>query len=722
MMIKNKDNISSSSHSLRLLITMNVSIFLLAASSLFFDHSPSDSSVLRALYSLIMISATFLLSGINLSVLFQILCKKNYDIFTTLTIGAGFALTIFPLAFHIIQGVTSLFSSLMPLLLSAAIFFILLSIFPRTNKKYSPCLHYSKKQLLLIVKKGVLSSFLWITVLYASVIFYVVTTYYALPDLDPYYWLKLYRDSVSHGAFSNTLESRGLFLTLAFIFIKTAAIDSYAFFKYVLPFLSLLILFPVVLLVRTFTSGVHRMVLLLFPFAAASTVLYSLTPFPQMLATILIVYFICFVFYSWQTSESLFYYLGGAFLAVGYFYHEILIVPLIFFIFSTLLWERKRILLLVQGNKFVTFFLFLIFFAKGLPIISHTMDLLLNWGRIMLTSFVHPQTNFLFPFHYSNIDGNVMGWESSFGVIKYYAYYVGPAIFLTTFYTIYLLLKKNSFREYFYKALRTKEIFTLFLSFLFFLTVAEILPRLLNIAFLPERAWVFGSLFFLVVPFLLFTFFEKKLQIFSFVVLISLLISTAGALYINGLKKYTITTAQLNSAEWIQTSLPQNRIIYSAQHRNLLQTHASSLTARVPQDFYYNPEVAYEILGNSKNSDEIRNEMYINKGSLLGSETTALKNGLLAGDAEGAILTIEKIIAIAKDLQTELVSQNSQQKSEGSNLYIYYSKQDANNPYASRPYFRKNESIETFLFDERPEEFQKIYNDTENDIYIWKIL
>jgi hypothetical protein len=254
-----------------------------------------------------------------------------------------------------------------------------------------------------------------------------------------------------------------------------------------------------------------------------------------------------------------------------------------------------------------------------------------------------------------------MGWRNLAGVLKYYAYYVSPAFFLILLFFLYFFVRDTAFIKYSKALFFSKEAATLFAAFLLFFSISEILPRLFNIAFLPERGWVFGGIFSIVFLFLLFKQ-QKSNKFLCVLVIISLFINLGGALYINNLKKYMITSGNIASAEWIKKNLPSNRIIFSNISQNAMGLYSSSIAVGVPSDFYYNQTI-YQ-----KNLDQLK------------------------------------------------PNKNKQ------NIYIYYSKISANNPYIGRPYYKLPDQPQDFIFDNYSDKFKRVYFDSTNDIIIWKIL
>jgi hypothetical protein len=174
---------------------------------------------------------------------------------------------------------------------------------------------------------------------------------------------------------------------------------------------------------------------------------------------------------------------------------------------------------------------------------------------------------------YTNIDGNVVGWGNWLGVMKYYAFYVGPAVFVTIGILIYLSLSPELRKRFYNHWNEKKEFLVLGISFFLFFTIAEILPRFFSVALLPERSWGFAGLILLsTIP--LFFKYSKTKNIWLAIFLIgAILTNIGGAIYINSLKKYLITPIQIESAEWIKYEIPEEKIIFTHEYWRILRVH-----------------------------------------------------------------------------------------------------------------------------------------------------
>ena len=190
-----------------------------------------------------------------------------------------------------------------------------------------------------------------------------------------------------------------------------------------------------------------------------------------------------------------------------------------------------------------------------------------------------------------------------------------------------------------------------------------------------------------------------------------------GALYINDLKKFVTTKEHTGSAEWIKTNLPQNRVIFSNKKTNFLKVHSQSKTVSVTSQFYSNQEAFGAELAAFENRPlniQLEYDAYL---STLEQNFNQLK--------QKEILLVPEIIPIVNSItaETEKISMElaNYNKPNAYSLYIYYTDENENNPYLSRPYYQKS-TQNNFIFDQQLEKFQRVYVDNVGDIIIWKIL
>ena len=396
-----------------------------------------------------------------------------------------------------------------------------------------------------------------------------------------------------------------------------------------------------------------------------------------------------------------------------------------------------------------------------------------SWvNTIIATIGNNASFNLLFPAHYTNIDRNPMGWPGISGVAKYYGFYVGPLLAFILVSFIYLFSKIKSFRSYFFNLLKNDVVFTaLFLGFLAFFTIAEIFPRFPKIALLPERAWIFASIFSFIFIFAILEYFKKIPKIIIYIFFTLLAIGLMGTYYINHLKGFVITSEQMKSAEWIKGNLPENRVIVSPGNKNTIGYHANSILFRVPSQSFCSPmdfqnlfsqvdsqnnpsmltdEKFNTLLTNYQEELSAFRNVYSHKNNNSDKELIAkklaeknielstgflksLNNGVKEKDGVIVIAPYTKFEQIDKPFNIEVIRRFNNDKikeslSKNSNkFYIYHAETHPKDPYSSRPYKNKSEeqihpcTLKNFIFNQYPDKFKEVYNDN-NQIIIWEML
>lgn len=702
---------------------LKINFYFAAAYLLFFIFPEKyfDYATIRYARSIIELIVFLVLSGLNLAALMQIATKKAFTALESISIASAASLLVMPFALlleHEILGKTAAWLPFFNFLItfSLAVYF---HFFSESKVIFQPLTFENQKlKISAVIGNFLKTPYFLPYVLYASFVFVVFGAYYVLPELDPYYWL----DQISKYFATNNLAEisgyRPLFSALAYVFIQSAHIDAYAFFKYVLPILSGLALIPATLLASQFKSGLQKAIIILILFASASALLYSQLPIPQAILAITMAYFFLFLAYAWVKKEEIFFYLGGIVAFFSIFYHEAAAIVFLAWLLVFFAFNWKKIKDMVVSNKLPSAILLALILTNFHSSLQNIFSFLAVWMKKIWAAAASLDFNFYFPAQYTNVDGNQMGWSGLEGVIKYYGYYVGPAIILILITFAYSIYSQKSFRNFVKnEATKNKSIITIILLFLVFFSIAEIFPRLFSLAMLPERAWIFGGMFTFIFLLLIFRYFENRLKIIYSLIIFSLLTNLAGALYINDLKKFVTTKEHLQSAEWIQTNLPPNRVIFSDKKINLLKFHSQSKAVRVSPQFYENQEAfEAELVVFENRPLDIKSE-YTNYLNTLEQNLNQLKKKNDSAISE--IVPIANSIALETKKISEQLSSYSQPTPYA--YYIYYAKENENNPYLSRPYYQKS-TLNNFIFDQQPEKFRRVYSSKNNDIIIWKIL
>ncbi len=695
---------------------INVIVFLLLILSLFGFFPDRELRVFRIAESLLLLSSIFILPAINLTAVLGIITRRCFDLAESLGLACVIAVLFVPLALSIETEIflNTLFRVLP--IINAAISFLLLTFLSNHQTKTIEHAIPLSHQAIRVFPAFIISSL----ILVASV-FAIITTYYPLPDIDPYYWVSTFQNQFSQGIITPLVSYRPLFSSLTYLFNQTANVDLYAFFKYFLPFFSLLPILPALILAQRIRSIAGQMIVFLLPIANASFFLYSTLSVPQAIFNSLFIIALIFAIHSLLSRHSFFFYVSGTILLIGSFYHEMSAIPLIAWITAWIIFEWKTLRYFATKNKLITLLLTIIVIShlpSVIPLTAFVSHWIMSISHAMGVS--HP--NFSFPAEYTNVDGNAVGWQDAAGVIKYYAFYFGPAAFASACLLLIIAWHKGPLRF-----VRKKESVFLLFSLIFFLSISDVLPRLFSIALLPERALTFASLLFVAaIPLLIIRSQEHHRPtpiIIPIIIIAGLITNLGAALYINSLKKYLITPEQLTSAQWIQDHLPENRVILTVGNDRLLRFYSGSDISSFSDPAFYSDLNTFET--SIKKHKTKRIELFKSAQQQLADSSENIRRLTVQyPDTIDFIQPIEQELARLERIKATLkdADQNKIDAPE-TKYYIYYAAPDKRNPYADRPYISAfPDEPNRFIFDIYPDRFHMIYSDTENKIYLWEVL
>lgn len=454
-------------------------------------------------------------------------------------------------------------------------------------------------------------------------------------------------------------------------------------------------------------------------------------------------YYCLLIIASREYRDPFYFYIAGVISLLSFFYHQIgAILFVIWFVIE--LFSYRKVFLNDRKNLLIIILTFVVLWDK---ILKEITTFLFSWIKLFSRSTLGriDYFNFSFPAHYTNIDSISMGWPGIIGVMKYYGYYVGPLIILFSFLSLFLFLqKKQSWKNTLF-SIKNKHSVILLLIFFIFFSIAEIFPRFPGIAILPDRAWIFTGIFFLPFVFQYCVAIERinrniRRYIFIFLTC-TFLVGIAGALYINFLKRYTITPPQLDSAAWINSHLPEERVFYSVGNGNLLEYHTRSSLIAINSYQLCSLKELVQILKQDtslKNGDtpsfvsvakEIQEK--INHLEVSEDNETEIKN-VLADIVQVSNTALERnndSIPFAKEKGIDSnffkeLSASGSNSLNNINKYVYFSKIDPRNPYLNRSYdasssWGANECPGILSLNTSPM-FQKIYDS--GDVIIWKYL
>jgi len=685
--------------------------------------------VFRVVRSSIELIVILVLGGLNMAALVQLFFKYDFDFWEILSLASVMGLLFVPLLLTIEFSYFHILFEELPAVNSFLIFLILLTTCYFKRRDFKDRLPFGIDKVRRGVADTLVSSpFFWIFILNITVTFIIFSTYYALSDFDPFYWIQRYAKDFEEGVIVRFTADRPIFSSFVYILSQSSHINLYATFKYALPLFSILSLIPAWLIARKFPSKTIQTIILLLPLTSPSTISYLQIPIPQAISIISIYNFCFFLIYSWLFEKKVFYYLAGITAFLGFFYHEVAAVIFTIWFLITLIFKHRFIFGEIMKNKLSTLLATLLIISNT-SFLENQLTFLLYWVKLILKYIFIIKLNLFFPAYYINMNGQSMGWGNSIGVLKYYLYFAGPPILILLFVFTYLIAMNEKFREFVISLRTRKEVLVLIACFLIFFSISEILPRFSDIALLPDRAWVFAGIFSLTFFFIILKFFKNEMRFNYFlVILFAISMSIGGALYINNFKKYTITNTMITSAKWVQENLPDNRIIFTALDRNLLKYYGQSAVLKVPIEFYFDYETAKEQINKHtiKQTDTKANLNLPNEYSQFiklnkeNSEKLRLADPFKQKDS--ILVLLEENIQESIDMRTSLSMVEVKQELAPT-LYIYYSKPNEKNPYIDRPYYSQNlQGERELIFDQYPDEFQRIYEDTANNIVIWKIL
>lgn len=683
---------------------------LYGISALLFFAWP-DSLFLSRTLALTTFLVVFPLSGINIVSIIEKLTRQKFDEWERITLVSIAALLIPPLFVSLQYAFLGFLLPELPLINTLLLFLIAILWCPFSWEQFS------WKRL---VQEPVFKSFALAFGCYALLILFLVTAYPSLPDSDPYYWFVKLETEFGHGMVTPLHLHRPLFSSLGYIFQATTQIDFYAFFKYILPFFGLLVLFPAALVARNFPDRSQQLLIFFFPLANAAFILYLFMPIPQALFNTALCFFVFFLLYSWLTRKNIFYFLAGSVMLITYFYHEVALLFLLPWALITFITYHQRIASLVR-HQWIAFVLLGVLILSHPKVFAPFFTFFSNWAKHILRSLPSWHTNFTFPLHFVNIDGRVTGWGSFQGVVQYYAFYMGPACLLAGLLLILYLRNKEQGAKLWQEVRDRKEFWVLALVAAFFFVVAEVLPRLIGIALLPERAWSTAAFIIIAFTIILVHATPNKYKFATALLFAAIALNVTAALYVNTLKKYLVTEEQLAAANWMKTFLPEEKVIFASGNWSLLKVHGNIEAQDIANPEFYQDQSIFEAhlasLSPRKQSVGIQEKEHLNVIIQNLRELEEIEKTTNDPIIKDALLSLQEQ---NKKLQALLAKEDTP-PSASLPVYIFYSKPSSKNPYASRPYFQAPEESQ-LVFDIHPDRFQRIYQSADESVVIWQLI
>lgn len=632
------------------------------------------------------IPSLLLFPGFNIVSIATYFFKRKFNTVEFYALSFTVALLVVPMLVLVENTILLFFHPLFPLINSLILFLATMLVSRFSETTLFPSWEETKKYFLS-------PYFLFPLFLYATLAFTLTHAFKALPDFDPYHWIYISEAHELNGTTADIHGRRPLFEALVTTLAQGMGLDHYFVYKHVLVYFFSFTIPAFLLLASCLKNRRSKYLLFGFPFINGVTFLFITYPIPQGLMLTAFYSALAFLLYSYAlhkkntkirhttlkthktykahniSPEEFFLFTGVVTMLFSYFYHEavsIALVPLLAVI--TFFYRTELYLFLKKHTVSVILFIILI-----LPYFKTLWVFIYSWTEKVWYRLFTFNLNFLFPYRYTNIDNIEMGWGSTLGVIKYYAFYMGPVIAVLTALLLFIFLTQKKNKRW--KFLRL-PIPVAIISMLFvFVLISDILPRIANYAMLPERAWSYAGPLFLGIFFLI-ALNTKQInkRWIALLLILGFFLNIGAVVYINNLKKYMITDAHLTSAQWIQDNTPTDSVFYINSRSHLIKYHARRAVL-----------------------NGLHADIYILKHALE-------KNSL---QTQATLDQVEK---------------NTFPKTPP-HRYIYYSPQSKNNPYADRPYNNVNpDTSSDIIFDQHPNMFERVYEDPENNITIWKIL
>lgn len=548
-----------------------------------------------------------------------------------------------------------------------------------------------------------------------------ITRYDFIADKDSYGWLIKYTPIQDNSLYFY----RQLFSAFIFSLQHLTGLSMFNVFKYLLPILSVATLLPVWLVARKLNEKKFQIMVLLATVVSPTVIIQFEGTRPQVMAMFYLYFMLGLSITAFEKKNYAWLY--GIFIpvtAVSSLFHRVFVLFLALWVISAAYTYRK----IIYKNKIkVVILLGLLYpWLDKLEARAMTIVIFKSFYDIFQKIFLHFETNFRFPAFYVNVDGKQLGWGSLAGVAKYYAFYVGPFLGILIIFGLYFFIKSKKARESIKNNLNIEYFLPIYLFIAFFLFIAEVLPRFGNIAYLPDRAWIFLGILLIFPLFRLFAAIEKnnsamKKNIIFSIFLIGFAISVSGAVYMKNRFKYIVPQYEMDSFKWIKNNLEPNRVIFYYGWGSVLRYHSETPVIGIKKDLISRKNLPLLIKTlEFKDVNGVDNEELKMEISDIGTSFSELQNTAKYNFDRKILLDNLKQV---RSKTSTLFSDLSVNPDLINNVaYIYYAKDSVNNPYRDRMWetgYSTDVSADVFLvLDKNPNYFQKVY-DTGN-VMIWK--
>lgn len=569
-----------------------------------------------------------------------------------------------------------------------------------------------------------------------------ILAYPTLPAPDTYSWLLDVEDQIQNTQvikFTEATFERSLFAILSAGLHTLTQTTLYDLFKYVMPLLSLLTLAPLWLIASRIPGYLSRLVILLAPLLSSTLILELETTRQQIIFLWFLFFTIGIAYHAHLTKQSKLTHLLAIYIIIGLFYHPMFSVYLIAWLTALVLHYRQTRIRL----KYIAPLAVLLLLSGRLGI-AGILGKMYESSIVASHRIVTGNWNLAFPAAYQNIDGTNVGWPGITGIFQYYGYYVGPVTALVTIMLLVWLLRKKRRPNQRQSNLALQPSILLIILFI---TITELLPRIANYAYLPDRAWQYlGILLVLPGSLLLQKFWTKPLTpLLLLLVLMGYAINVVGASIINFPTKYIIPDYELSAASWIKANTPEDRLLLTATSRQLVRYHARSDYTGLPIEAYTDPnpltipnKIEASIITEVQNKHLMRIEKELTL--MLEPQTQVLvRLEQLASNPKFNQFDFSEYIASTKEVinSSTILAQairSGRRQWDSTNryeplslsrpLYVYFARTHPQHPYLKRAYRKdsyQTPNITDFpVLDGNPELYTRVYEDGDN-VIVWQV-
>ena len=541
----------------------------------------------------------------------------------------------------------------------------------------------------------------------------LLLTYSYIPEADSYTYLGKMADLLNFHKFI-LAESRPLFLSLTWSLSFLTQIPAYFLYKIIFPLvtgLSLVFLFYLSAkenLKTNFGKFIGAVSIIFIP-VIIQEILISRPQQIFMLVFPIILFLLVHILLKRKNKQEFQWLLLLLLLATfGFLIHEFFLFPMVILMIGMIVFWWTEI----KKYPWETFliFSFLLFFSY---LFLQNLGI---WNRIdslfspFLNILLHPKFTLWFLDNYSNVSGTQMGW-SGIGQLFYYGYNLGLIFPILAIIIIFKKIKVNW---------QWSKNWPYFIGFLLFFAIAEIFPRL-GLFYLPDRAWLFVSLFLIffiplgLVPLEQYLNQKKWQYIFIFLLIISLMLSWL----VTYLKQGWVTHQEIQAVEFIKKDLPDNAVFITQGSNNVLINYfGNRLAVTASKTFFYGNLNQSDLNLINNLSDYISHESQTKKvienaRVSFNQQIDNLLNGTYGVD------DLQNDINVIENGKISLLYIDTKGLDKKRPVYILYSRDKFSGLYGNRAWWRKNNFYGANLkkFDTSAN-FQKIYD--QSGVIIWK--